>query len=212
MIKDSAFARGTGMTILKMPAEIESMDFSGRAFEILQYLSEAENLTVTMIAELLGCGRNAASKSITSLWHAHLARCLAVATPMRVFRLWTATDGVLPRSATEACRLAALGMYYTRARKEVQGFEWRLVRNGKKPVCAEMTFIPRGKTEKAKMLIEAPRRGEEPGGEADLYIFPTLEEGQKLSPRGKRFTADLILLENKRTELNKLIFEIENGN
>lgn len=211
MIKDSAFANGTGMTVLKMPAEIESRDFNGRAFEALQYLSEAENLTVTMIADLLGCNRYIASNSITSLWHAHLARCMAVATPMRVFRLWASSDSMIPKNATDACRLAALGLYYSRAKKEASEFGWKIIRNGKKIICAEMTFLPRGKTEKAKMLIEAPRRGEMPGDEADLCIFPTLEEGKKLSPKGKRFTADMILLENKNVELNKLIYEIEEG-
>lgn len=207
-IKDSVFAVGTSMVLSRMPVEIESRDFTGRAFEVLQYLSEADALTTSAVSNLLNCNRGTSGRSLTCLWHACLARWATVATNMGIFKLWMTADAKPPRDATEACKMAVLGLYYSHAKKEVPGFEWRLVRNHKKPVYAEMLFTPKGQSEKLKMVIDAPRRGEKPDPDANLYILPTVDEAKKLVPKGKRFTTDLHLLKKNDQALSQIIFEL----
>lgn len=205
-INDSIFAAGLSMAVSKMPVEIESRDFTGRAFEVLQYLSEADALTTSAVSILLNKYRNTSGQSLTCLWHACLVRWVTVATTLGIFKLWVTADAKPPRNAMEACRMAVLGLYYSRAKKEVPGFEWRLLRSHQKPVQAEMLLTPRGQTEKVKMIIDVPRRGEKPDPDANLYIFPTMDEAKKLVPNGKSFTTDLHLLKYD-AQLGQITFE-----
>lgn len=204
--KDSIFAFGSAMRTAKLN-EVESQDFGGRAFEVMQYMGEAEALTVSAVARLLETSKFVAGKSLTCLWYAGLARWVTVAGNNAVFKLWLAADARLPGSAQEACRMAVLGLYYAHARKEVPGFEWRVIRNAKKPVCAEMAYLLPGNGEKARMVIDAPRRKEKPNPDAGLYIFPTVDEAKAVVPKGKRFTTDLHLMQYNEP-LNRKIFEV----
>ncbi|MTI80020.1 MAG: hypothetical protein FH758_03905 [Firmicutes bacterium] len=206
--KDSVFAFGTSMRPSRLSNEIESQDFNGRAFDVLEYLSETEALTVSAATNLLKKSRFVASKSFNCLWYAGLVRWVTVAANAAVFKLWLTTDVRLPNNAAEACRMAALGLYYSHAKKEVPGFEWRLVRSNKKPTFAEMSYLPKGQTEKVKMIIDAPRRKEKPNPDASLYIFPTVNEAKELVPKGKRFTSDLHLMQHDNSTLTQKLFEI----
>lgn len=212
-MKDSMFAKGINMNIGRVPVEIESTDYGGYSFQISQYLAEAEALTLFSLSHLLECNKKSVEKSLMCLWHARLVNWASVfvqtALGMRVFKLWVATDVSMPKTPAEACRLAALGFFYAKAKKEIPGLEWKLYRNTKS-TRAEMTLQPPGKG-KLKLTVAAPRRDEQPG-EADIYIFPTPGEAQQFaaSLKGKRFTSDLLLLENMNpagVDINQLIYE-----
>ncbi|MCL6558058.1 MAG: hypothetical protein K6U74_04500 [Firmicutes bacterium] len=175
---DSIFAVGKNMAAAKPPPEIESADFSGRAFEILQHLNEAEAMTVNAMMILVGCNRKTVQESITSLWYAGLSKYVAVATELGMFKLWMTSEARQPKTPAEACRMAALGYFYALAKKEVPGFEWRLVRKKNTEVYAEMSVAKNG-TEKRIVIIDAPRRGEKAMNTGQMNveqisIFPSL--------------------------------------
>ncbi|WP_018086964.1 hypothetical protein [Desulfurispora thermophila] len=210
---DSVFAKGMSMTTLKAPVEIESVDYGGYSYQIVQLLAEAEAFPVLPLTYLLECNKKAVEMSLMSLWHARIVNRLLLWTRSKslthVCKLWVATDVSMPKTPDEACRLAALGLFYAKAKKEIPGLEWKLYRNTKS-TRAEMTLQPPGKG-KLKLTVAAPRRDEQPG-EADIYIFPTPGEAQQFaaSLKGKRFTSDLLLLENMNpagVDINQLIYE-----
>ncbi|SHI88737.1 hypothetical protein [Desulfofundulus thermosubterraneus] len=175
----------------------ESIDFTGRAFDLLACLTEAQALTTSAAASALSCHRKVAGSAFTSLWWAGMVCWVGVFAEMGQhkgqFRLWYPADGRPPKNAQEACRLAALGLFYALAKNEVPGFKWQVLRNGKGGVTAEMQLVTRAGIAE-KWVIDAPRRGEDAFPHADVYIFPTLQEGEDLTPPGKRYTADELLL------------------
>ncbi|MDQ0286383.1 hypothetical protein J2Z49_001497 [Desulfofundulus luciae] len=185
----------------------ESIDFTGRAFDLLACLTEAQALTTGAAATALGCSRQTAGTAFNSLWWAGMARWVNVFAEIGQFkgqfRLWLPADARPPKDAQEACRLAALGLFYALAKKEVPGFKWRVVRNGRGGAVAEMEFT--GTSGAEKWVIDAPRRGEDPLPHADVCIFPTLREGKDLAPAGKMYTADEVLIEPG--ELRHKIFQ-----
>lgn len=200
--RDSIFADGKSIFISRTPAEIESRDFNGKAMEIMSLLSEAEAVTITALANAAGYNRQLVQRSMTSLWHAGLAKWVAVATAMGIFKLWLCADTRPPKTPGEACRLAVLSMYYALARKEVPGFEWRVIR-GKKPAHAEMSLILKANEEKGKVIIDVPRRGEKILDGADIYILPTLEEVAAI-PAGKRYITDMDLVSTGKSLKQKI--------
>jgi len=185
----------------------ESIDYTGRAFELMEMLAEATALTTGAAATALGCSRQTAGAAFNSLWWAGMARWVNVFAEIGQlkgqFRLWYPADARPPKDAQEACRLAAMGLFYALAKNEVPGFKWRAIRNGKNGVTAEMHFTISGNT--TQWIIDAPRRDENPTPHADVYIFPTIEEGKTLTPPGKMYTADELLF--TPGELRRKIFQ-----
>jgi len=211
MSRDSAFALGTAVKYLKYPVDIRNFEYNNRIYETLSYLKEAEYLPVSTIAILLGCSRGIAQKLMAKMWKARLVKCIETvtySTPSMTFKLWINSVSGLPKNASESCRLAVLGAFYGRIKKEQFELQWNLLkpRRGKtrKHVCAEMLYLPGEKKEQTTLLIDAPRRGEKPNPDADIFIFPTLEEAKVLTPKGKRFTTDIILM-NKNINLSNLV-------
>jgi len=200
---DSPFARGIGLKARCRGPGIEAKDYSGRAFEILQALAEAGALTHKGAEILLGNKRWAANKALTALWYAGMANWYDVISETGVFRLWVPAETVVVKNPQEACRLAALGLFYALAKNEVPGFKWRMIRNGKNGVTAEMHFTISGNT--TQWIIDAPRRDEDPVPHSDVYIFPTINEGKTLTPAGKMYTADELLF--TPGELRRKIFQ-----
>ncbi|WP_066638380.1 MarR family transcriptional regulator [Desulfolucanica intricata] len=207
-VEDSIFAKGTGMIAVKTPINKKVGNLGRKAFTILEYLSEAEALTTSALSNLMGYYRYDVKGALKSLVSTGLVREIEVATSLGIFKLWVKSDIKLPQNAQEACRLAALGLFYAWAKKEVPNFEWSLLKIKKKPVMAEMTFLPKGQMNRIKWLIDVPRRGEKPHPNANIFIFPTLAEGKSLAPQGKRFTCDLLLMVNDGADLSQKIFEV----
>ncbi|NHM26992.1 MULTISPECIES: hypothetical protein [Desulfofundulus] len=185
----------------------ESIDYTGRAFELMEMLAEATAMTTGAAATALSCHRKVAGSAFNSLWWAGMVRWVNVFAEIGQFkgqfRLWLPADGRPPKDAQEACRLAALGLFYALARNEVPGFKWQVVRNGKSVVMAEMRFTVADNA--TQWIIDAPRREENPVPNADVYIFPTLREGKILTPPGKMYTADELLF--APGELRRKIFQ-----
>ncbi|BCV20403.1 hypothetical protein [Moorella sp. Hama-1] len=205
--KDVNYARGITMGAAQYrQGDCESLDFTGRASELIMCLSEALALTTGAAAIALSCHRKVAGSAMNSLWWSGMVRWVNVFAEMGQyqgqFRLWYRADARPPRDAQEACRLAALGLFYALAKKEVPGFKWQVMRNGKNGILAEMQFDSNSGAN--KWLIDAPRRDENPHPQADVYIFPTLLEGETLTPAGKMYTADELLFEPG--ELRRKIF------
>lgn len=98
-----------------------------------------------------------------------------------------------PGDATEACRLALLGVFFGHAKIEMPGFGWRLLRRPSRPAMAEVSFNDKDGN-LIKWVIDAPRLGEEPVPEADLFIYPALETAKQKTPAGKRYTRDLAVI------------------
>ncbi|PHJ36871.1 hypothetical protein P378_19980 [Desulforamulus profundi] len=204
--RDSAFAYGTAVSISRLPVEIISQDFGGRAFEVLQYMEEAEFLLSLSLANLIKENRYAVNKSINSLWYAGLIRWISVSGNNAIFKIYMTVDSRPPKDPNEACRLATLSLFYALAKKEVPGFGWRLIRSKDTPVMAEMSYINRETKELSKMIIDAPRRGEKPHPDAQLIIFPTDDEAKALmagTKQTKQITSDLRLLDNDGTPLHE---------
>ncbi|OAT83489.1 hypothetical protein A6M21_08115 [Desulfotomaculum copahuensis] len=185
----------------------ESIDYTGRAYELMEMLAEAMALTTGAAATVLDCSRQTAGTAFNSLWWAGMVRWVNIFAEMGEykgqFRLWYPADVRPPKEAQEACRLAALGLFYALAKNEVPGFKWRVLRNGKSGVTAEMQFTISGNS--TRWIIDAPRRDEKPVPGADVYIFPTTEEGKTLTPAGKAYTADELLF--TPGELRRKIFQ-----
>lgn len=219
MSRDSAFALGTAVRYLKYPAEVMNIEYNSIIFEVLKYLGEAEYLPVSTIALLIGHSRGRTQKLMAKMWRARLVKCIEVntySTPSMSFKLWISMAYSLPKSANDACRLAMLGAFYGRIKKEMPGLEWILIKarrgKGKNNVNAEMTYLSGEKKDKITLLIDAPRRGEKPNTDADIYIFPTVEEAKIYTPNGKRFTTDIILMNREISFSNLISDPVENTN
>ncbi|ABO49513.1 hypothetical protein Dred_0978 [Desulforamulus reducens MI-1] len=209
IVKDSAFAIGRSMVVSKRQVSSEiNLYPSGMDLEILKMLSINEALMLNSLVRLFDSYRTKIDKLLIKLSNRGLVKNVSVATEHTMFKLWLPMDTKVPRNAQEACRLAMLGTFFSLAFKEIPNLQWRLIRNNKAPVLAEMTFI--GKNGEEKWIIDVPRRGEKPQEKATLYIFPTIEEAVSLTPKGRRFTSDLFLLKNAGTPLNKRLLEHSN--
>ncbi|ACV62282.1 hypothetical protein Dtox_1407 [Desulfofarcimen acetoxidans DSM 771] len=206
-IKDSCYAFGVSMMAPKLSHEIKSTTLTVRAFEVVNYLNEAEGLTVTALATLIKHNRAAAGRVLKTLYSSCMVKWLTVCGNNTVFKLWMLADRKPPKTSNEACRMAVYGFYYALARKEVPGFSWRLIRKPKTPLLAEMTYLARDTGKEAKMIIDAPRRGEKPWPEAGIIIFPSIEEANSLVLSGKRYTSDFHLLEKNGKLLANRLFE-----
>jgi len=214
MHKDSAYAAGSGIRYLKFPEEITDIKDNRKCKELMKYFNETGLLTATTAAMLLNTSRMAAQKLLAKLWKARFIKCIEVVTasvPERVFKLWVSNDKMLPKLPNEACRLAVLSIFYGRSKNNLPGFMWELKKHNKsKKIYASMTYLPPGEKKKSTLLIDAPRRGEEPNPEADIIVFPTIEEAKALTPVGKRYTIDYILL-NRDIPFENLISDpVEN--
>ncbi|MCL5290686.1 MAG: hypothetical protein M1489_06645 [Firmicutes bacterium] len=207
MYKDSAFAIGTGVRKLLYPLKINELH-GNKNFGLIKYISEAEYLTATSIATLMGASRMKIQKYLGDIWKTRVVKCIEVLAntkPERVFKLWMISTTILPKNAMEACRLAALGAFYGRAKNLLTDFEWGIVRSkDRKALTAEMVYLPSGEKEKTRLVIDAPRRGEKPNADADIFIFPSVEEAMIFTPAGKRYTADIMLL-NRNIDFKNLI-------
>ncbi len=207
MYKDSAFAIGTGLRKLLYPSKTNELD-GNKNFELIKYFSEAEYLTATSIAILMGASRMKVQKHLGDIWKKRVVKCvevLANTKPERVIKLWMPSTSALPKNAMEACRLAALGAFYGRAKNILADFEWGIMRSkDRKTLAAEMVYLPSGEKEKTRLVVDAPRRGEKPNAEADIFIFPSVEEAMIFTPAGKRYTADMMLL-NRNIDFKNLI-------
>lgn len=208
MYKDSAYAAGLGIKYLKHPTENKNIAMKRIFFEAIKYLNEVGYITSSAMATVLNCTRLSSQKILKAMWKAQLLKCIQVVTSTnedRVFTLWMSSVAYLPKDPNLACRLAALGEFYSRAQKNLPGLGWNIIRNkDKKSVLVEMTYLSAGKEEKSKLTLDAPRRGEKPLSGADIYIFPTVEEAKLLTPVGKRYTTDLIL-KNKNIKFGNII-------
>lgn len=208
LFKDSAFALGIGLRRLMYPSEIKDFDSSNTKFRMVKYFSEAEYLTTTAIASLMDASRMKIQKHLRDMWKTRLIKCVEVLTktyPERAFKLWMPSASALPKNAMEACRLAAFGAFYSRAKNILADLEWGVTRSkDRKSLTAEMVYLPNGAKEKTRLVIDAPRRGEKPNADADIYIYPSVEEAIIFTPTGKRYTADIMLL-NRNIDFKNLI-------
>ena len=205
LVEDSAFALGRSMVISKPHGLSETkIPSPGKmGIEVLKMLSMNEALMLNSLVHLLDNYRKKINHLLTKLFNKGLVKIVSVTTEHATFALWLPMDTRSPRNAQEACRLAMLGSFMASAMKEMPDFQWRLIRNNKSPVLAEMTFT--GKYGKEKWIIDAPRRGEKPQEKAHLYVFPTLEEAVSLAPEGRKFTSDVLLLKNPDKALHEKI-------
>lgn len=190
----SPYAEGRGLKLGRPGPGIEARDFTGRAWELLELLNEAGALTSGPAARVLETSRHKVASAFETLRLSGMARYADVFTPRSSFRLWFPAASRPPREAGEACRLAALAMLFAAARREVVGFAWQILRNGKVTgVMARMDFRdPDGRD--LRWIIDAPRSGEVPAALADLYIVPG-ENDAALVPPGKLYITDEVLLE-----------------
>ncbi|MBO8128919.1 MAG: hypothetical protein H0Z39_06940 [Peptococcaceae bacterium] len=187
------FAKGMAVKPGPRGPGIEARDFSGRAWELLQALCESGGLTTGAAAMAVNCSRQTASNGMKTLWYAGMAEWYDVQSTVGMFRLWLPVEARPPRDAQEACRMAVLGLCYSLAKHEVPGFRWQLTRNGKSHAMATLEF--HGQNGPERWLVDAPRTEQEPTATADLYIFPTETEAKEMTPAGKRYTTDELLLE-----------------
>jgi len=190
VVSDSVFSVGRSMYVSKPYSK--SIELSGEALGLLRELSLGEALTLSSLAQKSGRSRAKTDKMLKRLQNAGMVKYASVATDYSVFKLWLPSDVTPPRTAGEACRLAVLGIFFTLAAQEAPGFRWRLIRQKSSPVLGELVFA--GSKGQEKWIIDAPRRGENMAEEADLYIFPTIEEARAVIPRGKKYTSELLLL------------------
>lgn len=187
--RDSPFANAEIIVPGPRLPENEVRDYSQRAISALPLLRDAGCLTTNMLASLLSCNKKQASSALKNLFFAGLARWVDVGDDGHLFRLWLPAEAKIP-SPLEACRMAALSLFFTKAKIEMPGSAWFSLGTRARFTSGERAWI-----------IEAPRRGEQPPGrEGYIYIFPTLEEGREMSVEGSYFTADTLLLDGERLE------------
>ncbi len=209
MSNGSIYAQGVGMVKMKPGAREERISFTGKALELMECLTEAEALTKSAAAIALRCSRQKVGKAGKALWRSGVINAYNVFTQdisgvNTRFQLWTAKSCRPPADAQEACRLSMLGLFYGHAKIEMSGFGWRLIRRPGRPVMADVSFTNKeGGT--AKWLIDAPRMGDAPAPEADLFFYPTLEDAEQKTPVGKRYTWDLAVMNARPDELRNAV-------
>ena len=209
MNNESIYAQGTGMVKMKPGAKEERINFTGKTLELMECLTEAGALTKSATAMALRCSRQKVGEAGKSLWRSGAINAYNVFSQdisgvNTRFQLWTARNCQPPADAKEACRLAALGLFYGHAKIEMPGFGWRLLRRSGRPVMAEVGFTNKY-GEMVKWLIDAPRMGDVSAPEADLIIYPTLEDAEQKTPVGKRYTWDLAVMNARPDELRNAV-------
>ena len=209
MSNGSIYAQGMGMVKMKPGVKEERISFTGRTLELMECLAEAGALTKSAAAMALRCSRQKVGEAGNTLWrsgaiNAYNVFSLDVSGVTAQFQLWIARGCRPPADAQEVCRLAALGLFYGHAKIEMSGFGWRLIRRPGRPVMAEVSFTSKdGGT--VKWLIDAPRMGDAPAPEADLFFYPTLEDAEQKTPVGKRYTWDLAVMNARPDELRNAV-------
>lgn len=206
----SPYDKGLGLKIGRLgPGIDESKDFTGRAFELLKILNEVRFITSTSAAKVLGCSRITASKALKTLWFAAMVKNADIVTDTGLFKIWMSAEEMPPKSANEACRFASLALFYSLAKKEVPGLSWKLHRNKNGENTVEMNFINQNK-ETIQWIIDAPR-DEENLKQADLYIFPSIEQSKNKTPEQKMYTSDDVLLNIEIGQLRNNIYIADNN-
>jgi hypothetical protein len=205
----SIFADGVWMVRMRPNGLVGDFGFTEKASELTEIMAEAGMMTQTAAAAALGCGRHEVNGAARSLWFSGMMDVYCVVSKdaqgaNSQFHLWVLRGHKPPADAREACRMAVLALFYGHAIIEMPGFGWKVTRGPGRPVVAEVRFRnPKG--ENVRWVIDAPRRGEEPLPEADLYIFPAAEQAEEKTPAGKSCTTDLEIAWARPGELRKAV-------
>jgi hypothetical protein len=141
--KDSRFANGIGLVRLRSDRLVPAYNCPGKGPTLLECLMEAGAMTRTAAA--LRYGRYEAGIVAKSLWRTGMLEMFSVFSRDRYgvgarFELWLPRGSPLPADAREACRLAALALFYGHASADMPGFGWQLTRSSRRPVIAEVAF------------------------------------------------------------------------
>ncbi len=209
MSNDSFYAQGVGVIKMKAGTMDNKRSFTGKTLELLECMMQAGALTKSAAATALRCGRHEAGNVGKTLWYSGMIDIYRVYSRDTSgnnvqFHLWVAKDCQPPANATEACRLALLGIFFGHAKIEMPGFGWRLLRRPSRPAMAEVRLD--GKDGNViRWAIDAPRMREDPVPEADLLIYPTREDAEQKTPAGKRYTWDLAVIDARPDELRNAV-------
>ena len=161
MSNNSFYAQGVGMIKMKASISENRHDFTDKTLELLECMTQAGALTKSTAATALRCGRHEADNAGKALWYSGMIDIYNVYSRdvnlnNAQFHLWVAHGCPSPGDATEACRLAVLGIFFGHAKIEMPGFGWRLLRRSGRPAMAEVSF--HGKDGNVvKWMIDAPR-------------------------------------------------------
>ena len=196
-ITDSTYSHGVDMRMLfnNMRGK-DRKDHAEKDYEILAKMSQVGPMTASAVTRLIRKSKTQAQGFLHRNWNIGDLDCFEVDTIHGTsYKLWLTVDRETPGNAQEACRMSMLGWLYTLAVVDNHNVGWRLFKNNGL-VMAEMAVIKNG-IEK-KWIIDVPRRGEATHPGADLYVFPTIEEGYELAPKGGKFTSDLFIITGNR--------------
>ncbi|WP_027364876.1 hypothetical protein [Desulfotruncus alcoholivorax] len=170
------------------------LSLSSRALAVLELLRESRAaLTTTMLAGYFRCKKSSLQKNMYALQRAGLAYRLDCLKDGHYVRVWLASTVPVP-GPVEAARLAALGVLFLRLRREYAGMIWEML-----PGQVARMIINNTR------LVDPVRRGEKPFEKADLLLFPTLDEARQLTPEGKLYTADTLLISNNKQIIFKQV-------
>lgn len=87
MDKNINYAKGISIgTAQYKGGDGESIDYTGRAFELMEMLAEATALTTGAAATALGCSRQTAGTAFNSLWWAGMVRWVNVFAEMEQYK------------------------------------------------------------------------------------------------------------------------------
>jgi hypothetical protein len=207
---DSFYARGVYLDKMKASDMEERGDCAGKAVALIECLAEAGALTQTAAAVALRRNRQEMGAAAKGLWLAGVVDIYSVfsqnapGTANAQFQLWVAKGCRHPADAGDACRQAVLGLFYAHARLEMPGFGWRLVRRPGRPVLAEVSFASKD-GEAIRWLVDAPRLGDDPAPEADIFIYPDCEDAEQKTPAGKKYTWDLAIVGARPDEFSRAV-------
>ena len=196
-ITDSLYSHGVGMRMLFNNGQSkERKEHAEMDYKILAIMSQVGPMTAGAVTRLIGKHKTQARGFLHRNWNIGDLDCVEIETIHDTsYKLWLTVDRETPGNAQEACRTSMLGWLYTLAAIDNPNVQWRLFKeNGL--ILAEMAVIKNG-AEK-KWVIDVPRRGEDAYPGADLYVFPTIEEGTDLAPKGGKFTSDLFIVTGNR--------------
>jgi hypothetical protein len=207
---DSFYAHGVCLVKMKAGSMKERDDCDGKAVALMECLAEAGALTQTAAAVALRRNRQEMGAAAKSLWLAGVVDIYSVfsqsapGTTNAQFQLWAVKGRQHPADASDACRQAVLGLFYAHARLEMPGFGWRLVRRPGRPVMAEVSFASKD-GEAIRWLVDAPRLGDDPAPEADIFIYPDCEDAEQKTPPGKKYTWDLAVVGARPDEFSRAV-------